>query len=111
MGVSGYARSEATGGEPISISPGEFIKLAAVCPGVKKVLGGGGFARSCEIIDEGPPVQYISCDDVGVANYALEASYPDRDSDNTWIARVRNTGEKDIIIDFRVYAICGFVQE
>ena len=76
-----------------------------------KVLGGGGFARRCEIEDRDSPGQYIPCDNVGNANYALEASYPDLDSENTWIAWARNTSEVDIIIDSRVYAICGFVQE
>jgi hypothetical protein len=95
--------------DPTSISPGETTEITATCPGIKKVISGGWSIRYCFAEDNENPGDWLFCDEIDDASYAIEASYPV--NENTWAVRFHNTGEVNMELDLRVFAICGFVQK
>jgi hypothetical protein len=106
-GVSGYVQLMMIP-DPTSIPPGETTEITATCPGIKKVISGGWSIRYCFAQDNENEGNWVLCDEIDDATYAIEASYPL--NEDTWAVRFRNTGEVLMEFDLRVYAICGFAQ-
>ena len=113
-GITGYARaSKSSRWEPYYLSQGETIVISSSCRlKTQKVLGGGWVMEVCITPDpDGPDPDrpnYVDCDLLDGASYAVEGSYPE--NDNTWSVELTNTGDADIEVGLTVNAICATFQ-
>lgn len=116
-GITGYARASISSNEgPYLLPQDDTIEISSSCRlNAQKVLGGGWVMEGCITLDPdslGYPDSrdYIDCDDLDGASYAVTASFPDPENDNTWLVEITNTGDADIEVDLTVTAICATFQ-